>query len=56
MTQLAVRKVMGPAIAVDCELPDVVVAAAVGRLAWQRAGRARFEATGEHELILHGPG
>lgn len=56
VTQLALRKVMGPAITVDCELPGVPVDAAELDGVALGSGRARFEATGEHELILHGPG
>jgi hypothetical protein len=56
VTQLGVRRVMGPAIAVDCELPGVPVDAAELDGVALGSGRARFEATGEHELILHGPG
>lgn len=54
--QLAVRKVMGPAIAVDCEFPGVPVDAAELDGVALGSGRARFEATGDHELILHGSG
>ena len=56
VTRLGVRKVMGPAIAVDCELPGLPVDAAELDGVALGSGRARFEATGEHELILHGPG
>ena len=56
VTRLAVRKVMGPAVTVDCELPGVPVDAAELDGVVLGSGRARFEATGEHELILHGSG
>ena len=56
VTQLAVRKVMGPPITVDCELPGVPVDAAELDGVPLGSGRARFEATAEHELVLHGPG
>ena len=56
VTQIAFRKVMGPAIAVDCELPGVPVDAAELDGVVLGSARARFEASGEHELILHGPG
>ena len=56
VTQLSLRKVMGPAISVDCELPDLPVEAAELDGVTLGSARARFEATGEHELILHGSG
>ena len=56
VTQLALRRVMGPAISVDCELPALPVEAAELDGVALGSARARFEATGEHELILHGSG
>ena len=51
--QLSMRKVIGPALIVDCGIPDVVAQAVELDGIPLGAQRARFEATGDHELILH---
>lgn len=54
--QFSIRKMMGPSIVVDCELPGVPAVAAELDGVSLGAARARFEATGDHELVLHAGG
>ena len=54
--QLSVRKVMGPPLVVDCALPDLDADAVELDGVSLGAAHARFEATGEHEFIVHAAG
>ncbi len=54
--QLSVRKVMGPPLIVDGEVPGLRAEAAELDGVALGGSRARFEATGEHELLLHAGG
>ncbi len=54
--QLSLRKVMGPPLVVDCALPGLAADAVELDGVSLGATHARFEATGEHELIVHAAG
>ena len=52
-TQITVRRGSGPPIVVDCDAGDPAPAAAELDGIAMGSSRLRFEASGDHEILLH---
>jgi len=52
-TQISVRRGSGPPIVVDCDVSDPAPAAAELDGIAMGSTRLRFEASGDHEILLH---